>query len=474
VLSEGRKAVTSARPDDPDAPTGPLPPVTDRPEGSTVVRLFGSVGFFRLWLAQVVSAMGDWLGFLAVVAIAKQVGGGSGAGAISLVMTARMVPGLFLAPLAGVLVDRWNRKTVMVCCDVGRAVVLVTLPFVDSLFGLVVASLLLELATLLWSPAKEASVPNLVPTSHLTTANSLSLAAAYGTFPVASLLFAGLEKFGDHLGGTSSLSFFRFGQDGSMSIYVDVLTFVASALFISTLLLPPSRRTQQAELGVDFNGPFRDLREGWHFMFTDRVVRAVMLALATGLIGGGMVLPLGDLFSRDVLGGGSAGFGLLISAMGFGMAAGVVLLSALQKRLPKHRVFSLAVLGAGTSLLIGASMSALTPALICVGALGLCAGAVYVLGFTILHETVADELRGRIFSSLYTLVRVCLLLSFAVGPLLADRLGALSTHWLHEEVHVAAVHVAVPGVRLALWASSLTIIGAGFLAVGAFRRARRP
>jgi dTMP kinase len=199
-----------------------------------------------------------------------------------------------------------------------------------------------------------------------------------------------------------------------------------------------------------------------------------MLALATGLIGGGMVLPLGDLFSRDVLGGGSAGFGLLISAMGFGMAAGVLLLSALQKRLPKQRVFSLAVLGAGGSLLLGASMSAFTPALICVGGLGLCAGGVYVLGFTILHETVADELRGRIFSSLYTLVRVCLLLSFAVGPLLADRLGALSSHWLHGEVHVAAVHVAVPGVRLALWASSLTIIGAGVLAVSAFRRARRP
>jgi dTMP kinase len=259
-----------------------------------------------------------------------------------------------------------------------------------------------------------------------------------------------------------------------MSIYVDVLTFAASALFISTLVLPPSRRAQQAELGVDFNGPFREMREGWHFMFTDRVVRAVMLALATGLIGGGMVLPLGDLFSRDVLGGGSAGFGLLISAMGFGMAAGVVSLSAFQKRLPKQRVFSAAVLGAGAFLLAGASMSAFTPALVCVGGLGLCAGAVYVLGFTILHETVVDELRGRIFSSLYTLVRVCLLLSFAVGPLLADRLGALSTNWFDGEVHLGAVHVAIPGVRLALWISSLTIIGAGFLAVAAFRRARRP
>ena len=116
-----------------------------------------------------------------------------------------------------------------------------------------------------------------------------------------------------------------------------------------------------------------------------------------------------------------------------------------------------------------ASMSHLTPALLFVAGVGLCAGAVYVLGFTILHERVADELRGRIFSSLYTLVRFCLLLSFAAGPLLADRLGALSDSLLDGEVAIGSVAVALPGVRLALWLSSITIIGAGFLAAFAFR-----
>ena len=360
-----------------------------------------------------------------------------------------MIPGFFFSPLAGVLVDRWDRRRVMVACDLGRALVLISLPFIDTLPGLVVASLLLELATLLWSPAKEASVPNIVPTGHLTTANSLSLAAAYGTFPIASLLFAVLAKMGTSLGHVSALSFFRFGQTGSVAIYVDVLTFVASAMFISTLVLPPPRRRKDREhrLEVDFTSTFRELREGWRFMFTDPVVRAVMLALGTGLIGGGMVVPLGDLFSRDVLGGGSAGFGLLLSAMGFGMAAGVLGLSAMQKRLPKSRIFSLSVLGAGVALFAGASMSSLTPALVCVAFVGLCAGSVYVLGFTILHETVADEMRGRIFSSLYTLVRFCLLLSFAAGPLLADRLGALSTSTIHGHLSIAGGSIALPGVR---------------------------
>ena len=78
-------------------------------------------------------------------------------------MAARIVPGLFLGAASGVVADRFDRKRVMVTCDIGRAAVLVTLPFVDTVFGLVIASLVLECFTLLWTPAKEASVPNLVP-----------------------------------------------------------------------------------------------------------------------------------------------------------------------------------------------------------------------------------------------------------------------------------------------------------------------
>jgi hypothetical protein len=96
-----------------------------------------------------------------------------------------------------------------------------------------------------------------------------------------------------------------------------------------------------------------------------------------------------------------------------------------------------------------------------------------VLGFTILHETVHDDLRGRIFSSLYTLVRFCLLLSFAVGPLLADRLGALSSSAFDGRVTAGALTVDLPGVRLALWLAAITIVGAGLFAVYSLRAGAR-
>ena len=449
-------------------------PEPELPDRSAVVRLFGSTSFFRLWIAQVVSAIGDWLGFVAIVAVATRISGS--AGAISLVMSARLVPGFFLAPVAGVLVDRLDRKRIMVACDLVRAAVLFTIPFVNAIWQLVIASLVLEVATLLWSPAKEATVPNLVPASHLTTANSLSLVAAYGTFPVATLLFALLAKVADRLGDIDILRVLPITQE-SVALYVDVATFGLSALLISTLLLPP-RPTSSGRAGeageavrMDLGQTGRELKEGWSFMVSNPVVRAVMVAIGTGLIGGGMLVPLGDLFSRQVLGGGSAGFGLLLTALGFGLAAGVILISVLQKRLPKVQVFCGAVVIAGVTLVLGATMSTLTPALGFVFVLGMCAGTIYVLGFTILQERVADELRGRVFASLYTLVRLCVLLAFAVGPLLADRLEALSQSLFDGSIEVAGIAVAIPGVRLALWLAGVIIVAAGVLAVLVLRRA---
>ena len=480
----GRLRAVPSDPSDPDEPTTqpmgsvdapdqldhqiPEPPF-ERPTG--VVRLFGSDDFFRLWIAQVVSALGDWIGFVAIVAIATRIGGSSPAASISLVMSARLIPGFFLAPIAGVLVDRWDRKRVMVCCDLARAGVLLTLPFIDHIWMLVIASLALEVATSLWSPAKEASVPNMVPTSHLATANSLSLVAAYGTFPIATLLFAFLAKVATWLAHIDTLDFLKIDQE-FVAVYLDVLTFCLSALLISSLAL--RTRTKVArDVHFEFGEIFHDLRAGWEFMFINPTVRAVTVGLGTGLIGGGMVVPLGGLFSLHVLGGGPSGFGLLLTGLGSGVAAGVVGITAAQKRLPKMRVFRWSVLIAGLALVGGASSSNLPMAILFVAILGVCAGAVYLLGFTILQETVDDEFRGRVFSSLYTMVRFSLILSFVVGPLLAGVLDGLSKQLFDREVRLLGIDIPLPGERLALWFAGLIIVGAGVLATTTLRAGER-
>ena len=451
-----------------DRPTAPLPPtpqqVVEDVERSRI-RLFHSHAFFRLWLAQVVSAFGDWIGFFAITALAARVGKSSPETAISLVLSARLIPGFFLAPVAGVLLDRWDRKRVMVVCDVGRGLVLATLPFVDTVAGLFFASLFLEILTLFWGPAKDASVPNLVDSEYLPTANSLSLVAAYGTFPIAALVFSLLAGVAGWLGGYDALSALEVNQE-SLAIYADVGTFFLSALMIATLPLSGRSRERRP---MDIGRAFTELAEGYRFISTHPGVRSVMLGLATGLFGGGMLVPLGPIFVRETLGAGSAGFGLLMTALGFGVALGIAGLSVVQRRLTHDRIFVAAILGAGVFTLLGAAASDITVAVVCVGLLGLCAGAVYVLGFTILQTSVEDELRGRTFATLYTLIRFCLLLAFVLAPVLSKLLGSLSERLVDGAVVFGSITVELPGSRLALWFGGVVIIGAGVLAALALR-----
>ena len=440
------------------------------------VRLFGSHEFFRLWLVQVVSATGDWLGFSAIILLAATIGGGAGAGAISLVMAARIVPGFFFGPLAGVLVDRWDRKKVMVTCDLGRALVMVLLPFVSDVIGLVLASLVLEVLTLLWGPAKDSEVPNLVPHEHLTTANSLSLAAAYGTFPFASLLFALLAGLSVWIGHVPGLGWLENNQM-AFAFYVDGMTFVFSAWMISRLPLPKRERrvksTADDERRVDIKATLEELREGWNEIWKNHTVRAVNLGLATGLIGGGMLIPLGAVFSTEVLDAGAAGYGLFTTALGFGVAIGVVGVSAFQKRLPQTTTFTAALFAAGIALFCAASSSSLWAAVIFVGLMGIAVGPVYVLGFAMVQQEVADDLRGRVFSSLNTLVRMCVLIAMVAGPLLAAILGRIASTLINNRVDIAGKTVELPGVRLALWLAATIIIAAGFAAGASLRAGQR-
>ena len=441
-----------------------LPKVDGRREPSGP-KLLGSTSFFRLWLAQVVSSLGDWIGLFAILTLTARIGKGSPEAAIALVMSARMIPGFFLASVGGVLVDRWDRRRVMVCCDVGRGLVLATLPFVDSVWQLFLASLVLEVLTLLWSPAKEASVPNLVASDKLASANSFSLAAAYGTFPIASALFASLTKVSEIIGRNAGvLDFLSLNQE-SLALYFDVCTFFLSAALIWSLTLPRTRPAERAP--IDLTRTFTEIKEGWKFIGTNPTVRSVMVGLGTALIGGGMIAPLGPIYANQILNAGAAGFGLLLTALGMGLAVGVVGLSTFQKRVPHGRTFPWAVVGAGVSMLVAVSMGSLGLTMAFTALLGVCAGAVYVLGFTLLQETVDDELRGRTFATLYTLSRLCMLISLSLAPLVSRILDDVSSALVGGELSLGSADFAVPGVRLTLWIGAGIILTAGALAVRA-------
>jgi dTMP kinase len=420
-------------------------------------RVFRVPGFTRLFGAQVVSSLGDWTGLFAILALAKNVS----TNAVGFVMIARMLPGFLLAPLGGALVDRWNRKVVMVSADIGRAGLLVVLPFWDNMFGLIVISFSLELLTLLWGPAKDATVPNIVKDpDQLASANSLGMVASFGTMPFGAMMFGLLAAVASWLGGFEALTRFQVEQ-ASLAIWVDAGTFLLSAFLISGLAI--AGRGQPATTRPPPSQTWNDVVDGLRYIRANPLVRGVMIGLAGGLIGGGAIVPLGAVFSDDILHATDSAFGFLTTALGVGAAIGVVTLLWLQRRLPRARVFTGAVITAGVAIGVLAWVSTLAFAILLVAFFGAAAGCAYVTGFTLLQESVQDEMRGRIFATLYTVVRVCLLLALTIGPFVASGFDAL-TGLFSSEITIGSAHLALPGVRLALWTGGALTVLAGLAA----------
>ncbi len=428
-------------------------------------KAFDSPSFFRLWIAQVISATGDWLGLLAISILAIRVGSGNEGAALSLVLGARIAPGFFFGPLAGVFVDRWNRKRVMVFCDIGRAMVMIVLPFINNLIGLFIASLILEALTMLWSPAKEASVPNLVSEKFLTSANSLSLVAAYGTFPLGAGLMALFGRLSTALFDSSWADNIRL-DDMGLAFYANAVSFLITALIISTLALPENPHVKKSDSrGIKkyLADPINDLKQGWQFAFINPVVRTVNAGLATAMLGAGMVIPLGVIYTDELLGAGKSGFGVLLTSLGFGVGTGVLLVFFFRNTIDKAKTFTRVLFGAGISLFATVSTGQIHFAMVMLFVGGICLGVIYVVGFTLLHENVEDHMRGRIFATFYLLVRACVLLALVIGPLVEDGLDRLSSLLWDRDIEILGLEIAVPGVRISLWLAALIVFSAGVL-----------
>jgi dTMP kinase len=110
-----------------------------------------------------------------------------------------------------------------------------------------------------------------------------------------------------------------------------------------------------------------------------------------------------------------------------------------------------------------------------IGCVGACAGTTYVTGFTVLQESVPDELRGRTFATLYTVVRLCLLISLTISPLWADFWDWVTQAILggDQSVSIGPYSYALPGVRIALWGGGIITFVAGFFAWHSIRKAER-
>jgi dTMP kinase len=370
-----------------------------------------------LWWASAASSLGDWVTFFATLVLANEIGGSS---AVLVPLVSRLVPGLLFGALSGVIADRMDRKRVMVISDVGRGVVVLALIFVMDLVALAAVSVVLEVLTMIRQPAREAAMPTLVDESDLVNANSLSLAAAYGTAPIGSAVWFGLAAIYVANGP------FGFITNGpGLAFALDAVTFTISGLIVATIAIPkPTLLVETSDSDrFDWRQPFRDLVEGFVFVTHSPTVRRVVIGMAMALFGGGALLPLGENFASEVLGAGETGFGILVTALGIGVGLGMLGVAVFSSERTRHDL-TYAVGLTITGLAVGLAAVAITiwGAAGWILIAGIATGFTYVMGFTHLHEVVDDTLRGRTFAALFTLVRTAMLVAFTLAVLIAEAL----------------------------------------------------
>jgi dTMP kinase len=374
--------------------------------------------FRRLWTALSLSSLGDWLGLLALTALAPRLaeqGYAAANLAIAGVFILRLAPAVVVGPIAGVVADRLDRRYTMVVCDLARFVLFLSIPLVGTLTWLFVATFLIEVASLVWIPAKEATVPNLVPRERLETANQLSLFTTYGSAPVAAAVFAGLAL----LTGILDNALPQIAAV-DLALYVNAATFLVSALTIARLTDIPAREPLAA--GAKRSGVWRTLVEGWTYVGRTRLVRGLVVGMLGAFAAGGAVIGLARTFVTD-LGGGDPGYGLLFGTVFLGLAGGMFLGPRLLPDFSRRRLFGLAIGGAGLALSLLGLIPNLVIAVLVTLVIGAFAGVSWVTGYTLLGLEVPDELRGRTFAFVQTMVRVVLVLVLAVSPLLAAAFG---------------------------------------------------
>ena len=427
-------------------------------KSATLKDLLTNHGFSRLLAAMTVSSLGDWVGFVAVTSLVQSLSGISTKGlAIGGVMTARMLPAILFGPFAGAFVDRFDRKKIMIAADIARGALYATMAFVHRLGVIFLLSFVIECFSLLWTPARDASLPNLVPRRQLANANSIGLVSTYATLPLGGAVFAVLALISTALG---------FARPETLALLLDGATFAFSAFMVSGV--PLKAHQSRGPERFDLSRIWRDVLDGLRFLREDSIASAMTAGIVIAFAAVGAVLALGPIFVNSTLHAKAAGWGVVVVAFGIGMAIGMAGSNQVTKFIERGLVFTRSLLSAAVALFLLAAMPTFSLATVVTVWLGLFCGLAWVSGYTLLQENVEDEYRGRTFASLTVLSRLGLFASLTFFPILSSAYDAAFPP-------EPGSNFALSGTRVALWAAGVLVLIAGLNTrrlLGRFRLSR--
>jgi len=386
----------------------------------------------NLWLARVVSNLGDWFNLLASAAlIASLTDTGT---AISFLFLVRFLPLFLMSPFAGVIADRFDRRTILLVTNLARAAVVLSFLFVDRperIWLLYVLTALQFVFSAVFTPAETALIPSVVDRRDLVTANALD-----------SLTWSTMLAFGSMLGGLATAAF------GATTAFVlDALTFLLAAWFVLQVRVPAQPARPPVTFARDVRAGMTAFVEGLRFLGRRPFLLGIALVKAGGALVWGAVnvleVPLGqDLF--PINGNGSLTLGLIYAAVGIGTGFGPLFLRA---RLGDSRPAMLRAISIGfVAMTVGTFGLSLAPAigwvLLATVVRGFGTGGIWVFSTVLLQQTLPDSVRGRVFASEFALLTLTQSFSTLWAGYAADALG-WSLSWILASAGVASIAVTL-------------------------------
>ncbi len=367
-----------------------------------------NAAYRRLWLGLVISMAGDWFRTIALYVLVLRLTGASGL-ALGGVLSVEMLAIFALSPVAGVVADRFSRKTIMIGADLTRAVLVLgflTITTADRLWLAYSLSAALMGVSAFFHPAFAAALPNLTTREELLAANALG-----------SATWAIMLAIGSALGGmvTTALGI-------RAAFLLDATSYVASALCLATVPIPPAPTALEARSGL-LPSHWRAFWQGIGYLRARPPVWRLLTVKACGAgLGGGMLL-LFALFAEQVFHAGATGLGLLYMTRGFGAAVGPMLARRLVGSRPQamERAIGVAFLATGSLYVLFSRMPSLLwgAAVLCVAYMA--ASVLWVFSSTLLQIRVPDTYRGRVFAADFALFTLIMAISSFLTGWTLDR-----------------------------------------------------
>jgi dTMP kinase len=447
-------------------------------------RLIASGNFRKLWISQVISGVGDWLVIGLLIPLVLQLSNGS-AMAVAGIMIAKIIPSLLYGSILGVLVDRFDRRRLMIVCDLTQMVLALGLLITNSLAFIYLIVLMMETMGLMFYPAKNALIPKLVQERDLAAANGLSYTTQQASMLVGLTMSGAIialferivrEVIVSKLPIVPTLVGFAapYVLEHKPGVFLDSMSFLVSALIIMSIRV--DARAEGASGRLDLKLVGKDVVDSFRFLGTHRELRGFLVSIGLAILGGGAIIPVGSVYVQQNLTGTipfldkvpalerltSSAQTFMLVFLALGMFAGALLVPKLAGRMSLPTLFVSAIAGFGLSMMGFSLVGFYAIASVFGVAAGYFLAQVTVAGNTYVAVTVSDEVRGRVFTAMESVIRVSLLLSMIVTAPLGDLVGKFVRDAVLRGGQVPGP-VVFTGSRITLvLASAIVLAAAGY------------